>query len=410
MIRRSLSHIRWVWLASVASTAGLLLILSRCEQNPIITELPGSRWEISDTSYSVDNTVFIRTPGHGSSLTLYAGPIDEQDREAGILIKFPSVDTSQFSNLKAATLFLFRRTFADEPPEHEADFTLYVVETPGGESDTIWAESDTGLTLADFLDTTSHATVPMIAATATVFVGGVDSDSVLEHLAFPIDTLLLRQWAEGSKANNGFLLRRENPGTLVGFHSSDIYDLSYSHDLSPYLVLTFTNTTDAKYSWPAGDLSIYDASQPDNFEGLLHLNHSSGVRSHIDFPNPDTTSIITGGRLTLYLNDEVEVSPIVADQVDIQVLRRARPLAQGDSTEVLISRVIYQGASNSLVLKLGGFLSGVATGAYKNYGLDLVVIPNNHDFDHLVFWGSSAPDGLKPCLDVVYGSPYTEVP
>ncbi len=399
MIRRSLSHIRWVWLASAASTAGLLLTLSRCEQNPIITELPESRWEISDTSYSVGNTVFIRTPGHGSSLTLYAGPIDEI-RESGILIKFASVDTSQFSNLKAATLFLFRRTFADEPPEHEADFTLYVVETPGGESDTIWAESDTGRTLTDFQNTTFHAAVPMLEDTATVFVGGVASDSVLEHLEFPIDTLLLRRWAEGSKANNGFLLRRENPGTLVGFHSSD------SYDLSPYLVLTFTNTTDAIYYLPTGDLSIYDAAQPDNFKGLLHLDHSSGVRSHLDF-DPDTTSIIAGARLVLYVNHDVP--PIIADRMEFQVRRRELPLAEEDSTVALFN-MTYTKEDDSLVLNLGSFVTYLAAEAVENHGLDLVVIPHNHDFDHLVFWGSSAPDSLKPRLDVVYGFPYAEVP
>ena len=369
---------------------------------------------LEDTTISTMlDTVLVRAPSHGGSLTLYAGQIDDEPGgESGILIKFASVGSSQLPDLQAATLFLFRRTFDDEPPEPEADFTLYVVETPGGESDTIWAESDTGLTLADFLDTTSHATVPMTAATATVFVGGVDSDSVLEHLAFPIDTLLLRQWAEGSKANNGFLLRRENQGTLVGFHSGDVYDLS------PYLALTIADTTSTgadttitQYYPPTGDLSIYPPN-PDNsiYDGSLHLDHSSGVRSHVDFGNIDTTWIIAGARLILHANQGHSAFQMITDQVDLVVLRRAQPFTEGDSA-IAYDELEYLAGSDSLSLSLGLFLSGVVSKAFENYGLDLLVIPYNHDFDHLVFWGSSAPDSLKwPRLQVTYSRLYKEVP
>ena len=400
---------------------GLLLILSRCEQNPIITDLPGSQWKISDTTYSVLDTVLVRTPEHGDSHTLYTGLIDEDEpdtRESGILIKFASVDCSRMVDFKSARLVLFRRTFGqDMLPDSSLVFNLSTIGS--ATNDTIWTESDTaGHIRIDLLETTWMSTALMsMDSIATPSGDSIIIRTDLEYLAFQVDSTILSDWCEGEVANNGFLIQQGSLSDLVGFHSSE------SNGISPFLALTIKDTTSTGgdttyYKWSTADLSIYTWPNP-NFDptdsdSSLHLDHSSGVRSHIHFGSDfdlDTTGIITGARLTLYLNDEVEVSPIVADQVDIQVRRRARPLAQGDSTEVLISRVIYQGASNSLSLNLGFFLSGVATGAYMNYGLDLVVIPNNHDFDHLVFWGSSAPDSLKrPRLEIIYSSLYKEVP
>lgn len=396
---------------------GLLLTLSRCEQNPIIHDLPGSQWTFQDTViFAMDDSSFTRTPRHGGSFTLYAGLIDEDEpEESGILVKFASADSSRLANFRSAQLMLFRRTFGDEPLDPEVSFALYAIDEP----DTIWTEADTaGHTIMNSLVTEQTGTASM--STAPIIIPSGDttiSRTDLEYLEFEVDSTTLSEWREGEVANNGFLIRWEDQGALVGFHSRE------SNDPSPYLILTFADTTSTGedttrtlYRRPTADLSIY-SSKPDNSvyaDGSLHLDHSNGIRSHINFgPNfdPDTTSNITGARLTLYLNDEVEVSPIVADQVDIQVLRRARPLAQGDSTKVLISRAIYQGASISLSLNLGEFLSGVAIGAYMNYGLDLVVIPNNHDIDHLVFWGTSAPDSLKrPRLEIISSYLYEEVP
>jgi|GEM_PF-5380253 len=419
MIRRSLPHIQWVWIITVASAMGLLLTLSRCEQNPIITDLPGSQWTFQDTViFAMDDSSFARTPRHGGSYTLYAGLIDEDEpdpRVSGILVKFASVDSSRLVNFRSARLVLVRRTFGNEPLDPEVSFALYTIDEP----DTIWTETDTaGHTIMNSLKTTLESTASMSTAIITLPSGDTTiTRTDLEYLEFEVDSTTLSEWREGEVANNGFLIQREDQGALIGFHSRE------GNGPSAFLSLTFADTASADgdtayYKWSTADLSIYTWPNP-NFDPIdsdssLHLDHSNGVRSHINFgPNfdPDTTSSITGARLTLYLNDEVEVSPIVADQVDIQVLRRARPLAQGDSTELLISRAIYQGASNSLSLDLGEFLSGVAIGVYMNYGLDLVVIPNNHDFDHLVFWGASAPDSLKrPRLEIIYSSLYKDVP
>jgi len=402
-----LSNIRWAWLIPVASAAGLILTLSRCEQNPIIADLRGSGWVLEDTTISTMlDTVLVRTRNDSTSLTLYAGQInDEQDGESGILIKFASVDTSRLPDLQAATLFLFRRTFADEPPELGVNFDLYVIDEP----DTIWAESETGLTLENFPNLTLHADSSMAVNPATVIIGGVASDSVLEHLAFPVNTDTLRQWALGHASNNGFLIRQENQGTLVGFYSGE------NIDLSPYLALTIADTTSTgadttitQYYPPTGDLSIYPPN-PDNSissDSSLHLDHSSGVRSHIDFGNIDMTWIIAGARLILHAN--TNASRILADQVDLQILRRTDSLAEGNST-VLLDRS-YPAGSDSLNIKLSEFLAGVVSGSFENYGLDLVVIPNNHDFDHLAFWGSDADSELRPRLEVTYSRLYQEVP
>ncbi|UCH61850.1 MAG: hypothetical protein JSU77_08545 [Fidelibacterota bacterium] len=384
---------------TVVSATGLLLTLNRCEQNPIITDLPGSQWEISEISYPVVDTVLVRTPGNGASLTLYVGYTQDQAREARALLKFAELDSSEKADLVSARLVLFRRTFNGDQLDNSSLFTLHTIDDP----DSIWSEYDTGLTLDHFPNTTSVSTAFMDTSPTPAFDEGdtlVYTDR--EHLRFQLDRQVFQEWSMDEKA--GFLITLPVEMDLFGFHArGDVWP--------PYLELVLSDTT--VYRRSTADLTICTWPNPNfdptDYDSLLHLDHSSGIRSHIDFPNPDTTSIITGARLTLYLNDEVEVSPIVADHVDIQVLRRALPLVQGDSTELLISRVVYQGTSDSLVLELRGFLSGVATGVFMNYGLDLVVIPNNHDFDRLVFWGSNAPDPLRPRLDVIYSFPYGEV-
>ena len=416
MIRRSLSPIRWAGLLAVTSAAGLVLTLSRCEQNPLIATLPGSQWAFSDTFFAVVDTVLVRTPSHGGSLTLYAGLTDEQDGESGILIKFASVDSSRLANYQSARLVLFRRTFGEDTlPDPSLAFNLFTIASQV--NDTIWTESDTaGHVKLDLLETTPEGTAYL--STAPITLPGEDtttSHTDLEYLAFEVDSTIFSAWRREEVANNGFLIRQESQGTLVGFHSGD------SYDLSPYLALTIADTTSTgadttitQYYPPTGDLSIYPPN-PDNSiysDGSLHLDHSSGIRSHIDFApyfDPDTTRIVTGARLVLYVNHDVP--PIIADQVDLQVLRRLQPLAEGDPTEVLINILPCYKESDSLVLNLGSFVTGLAVGTIENYGLDLVVIPNNHDFDHLVFWGASAPDNLKkPRLEIIYSSLYKEVP
>jgi len=414
MIRRSLSHIRWVWLIPVASATGLLLILNRCEQNPIIATLPGSQWAFSDTFFAVVDTVLVRTPSHGGSLTLYTGLIDKQNGESGILIKFASMDSSWLANFLSARLVLFRRTFGgDTLPDPSLAFNLFTIDS----QDTIWAESDTaGHTEMVSLVTELEGTACMSTDSITIPSGDTtDTRTDLEFLAFEVDSTILSAWRREEVANNGFLIRHENQGTLVGFYSGE------NIDLSPYLALTIADTTSTGadttitlYYPPTGDLSIYpsNADISELSDGSLHLDHSSGVRSHVDFApyfDPDTTRIVAGARLVLYVNHDVPL--IVADQVDLKVLRRLQPLAEGDSTEVLINILTCSKESDRLVLNLGSFVTGLAVGTVENYGLDLLVIPYNHDFDHLVFWGSSAPDSLKrPRLEVTYSRPYEEVP
>ncbi len=420
MIRPTLPHIQWIGLLTIALATGLLLTLSRCEQNPII-DFPGSQWELSDTSYSVVDTVLVRTPRHGGSHTLYTGLIDEDEpapRESGILVKFASVDSSRLANFRSARLVLFRRTFGNEPLDPEVSFALYTIDEP----DTIWTEADTaGHTEMESLVTEPKGTAYMSTVRITIPSGDTTlSRTDLEYLEFEVDSTTLSEWREGEVANNGFLIRQGSLSDMVGFHSSE------SNGISPFLALTITDPTSTEgdttyYKWSTADLSVYPWPNP-NFgstdsDSLLHLDYSSGLRSHIYFSDPDTTGIIAGARLVLHVNHDV--SPIVADQMDIQVLRRAEPIEEGDSTVAVFGAKYIKGVDSLIVIgsydlqeiQLRDILTGYARRTITNYGLDLVVIPNNHDFDHLVFWGTCASDSLKrPRLDVIYGSPYARVP
>ncbi|MFB0515169.1 MAG: hypothetical protein ACETWG_01020, partial [Candidatus Neomarinimicrobiota bacterium] len=410
MIGQRCSHVRWAWLGTITAAVGLVLTLSRCEQKLIIAPLPGSQWTLEPEV--IDSMVvrpLYRTPYHGNSLTLYAGFTDA--RESGILIKFASVDTSRFDSLKAARLVLIRRTVADELPEPSASFKLSVIDEP----DTAWTESDTGLTLSEFPNLILPKISSLVVGTVTVGLRYQASDSVMEHLAFPVDSLLLLQWAAGVRANNGFLIRQENQGRMAGFYSWS------SDNFPPYLALLFKDTTSTggdtvvtQYYLPAGDLSIYPTADfvPGLDDGSAHLDYSNGIRTLIDFDpylDVDTTSMVAGARLVLRVNEEA--SELFAERMDLRVLRRARPEAEGDSLVILIERLTYSTESDSLILKLGSFVSALAIGAIDNYGLDLVVLPINYDFDHLVFWGLEAPsESLKPRLEIMYSRPYVEAP
>lgn len=379
------------------------MILNRCEQNPIITDLPGSQWEISDTSYSIVDTVLVRTPGDSTSLTLYAGYAQDQAREARTLLKFAELDSSDKANLVGARLVLFRRTFNSDQLDNSSLFALHTIDAP----DSIWTEYDTGLTLEHFPDTTGVSTAFMDTNAMPAFDEGDTLVSTnREHLCFQLDRQVLQDWSLDDKA--GFIITLPVGIDLFTFYArGDAWH--------PYLELELSDTT--VYRPPTADLSIYTWPNP-NFDptdsdGLLHLDHSSGVRSHINFgPNfdPDTTCIVAGARLVLHVDESS--SRLLAGQMDLQVLRRLQPLAEGDSTEVLINILTCPKESDRLVLNhLGSFVTGLAVGTVKDYGLDLVVIPNNHDFDHLVFWGSTAPDPLKrPRLEITYCRPYAEAP
>jgi hypothetical protein len=412
MITHHFPRTKRVWLIVIVTASILVFSLNHCEQNPLLVALPGNEWvfetEVLDT---LDVQQLIRTTAHGGSRSLYAGHTQESvPRESGILIKFPIVDTTHFSDMDAAKLVLIRRTFADELPEPGASFALYSIE----EDSLIWSESDTGGTLADFPNINSYSTGSLKVDTVVISSGGVLSDSTAEHLMLPLDTLLLRDWANGTRANNGFLLKRDDQGGLIGFHSRS------NTELSPYLAFSYHDTTvdgrdtvKSLYYLPNADLSVYPAVHTALVpsEDLILLDHSTGLRGHLDFDpfiEIDTTSMVAGARLVIHV--DMETSSLLAGQIDLRVIHRLEPLDVGDSAAVLIDRVAYSPESDSIILNIGVFLAALAAGSVENFGLDLLVVPRNHDFDRLAIFRSNVADHAGPRLDIIYTKPFQDQP
>jgi hypothetical protein len=415
MNRNLLSRRSKGWIAAIVTAFGLLFLLSQCEQNPIIASLPGSEWQLhTDTVQTMQDSVLYRTPVHGTSQTLYAGSTDDGQRESGILIKFTQIDTTVLPRFKYARMVLVRKPFSDVEPVPSSQFSLAIIES----DTTIWSEIDTGLTVDDMTDVRPYGTATLQVSPATTFPNGTATEGNVEHVAFELDSLLLRQWATGVLPNNGFLIRREDAGELVGFYARG------NLEFSPYIALGLHDTSTSKepdtsivrYHRPTEDLSIYPTltdiagmAANDIDDGMIHLDHSNGLIGHLDFSDffePETTSMVAGAQLVLHANETER--PLLAYAVEILVARHAESLVEGDSSIILLDDVLYTAGDDSLVLSLGGYLAGVVAGSIHNYGLRISVLPRRHDFDHLVLWGSQAPEGLKPRLEVTYATPFHE--
>lgn len=387
---------------------GLALMVASCQQNPLAVKLPGSQWSLTTVVDFMTAAPVVRTPGHGASLTLYAGESEQSGfRRSAILIKFGSVDTANWEQLLGVELILIHRVFGDALPELGVQFELLTVDEP----DTAWSESDTSVVPGDFPGLTQQSNAALREDMVTVFEGGLATDSVMAHLAFPVDTLLLRSWAAGEQANNGYLIRRPEAGGLSAFHSRG------NASLSPYLALAFADTTSEgadtvsyQYRRPTADMSIYPPVPPlPQDDGSLVLNHSLGLRTFLDFSptfEADTVSAVVGARLIL--KPRPEASRLTAGQVALAVLRRAESAEVGDSSVSLSGSFSYVAGADSAVLNLVSLLSAIITGTVENFGLEIGVIPRYNDFDHLTFWGPDADPALRPRLEILYSRPYVE--
>ena len=406
------------WITILAAVLGASLLVNSCGQNPIVADHPGSEWNIHVDMSTMMDSVLYRTPFHGNSQTLYTGYTDEGSREAGILIKFALIDTTLLPRFKYARLILFRRHFSDSEPVSSSPFSLSIIESDTAQ----WSESDTGLTVGDIGDLAvvyPYETGLLQTDSVTTFPTGVSTRSYVEHLAFGLDSLLLRRWATGDLANNGFLIRREDGGSLVGFYTRD--ELEYS----PYIAIGLHDTSSSKevdtsivaYHRPTADLSIYPTlveisalPEDDLSDGMIHLDHSNGLIGHVNFSNylnPDTTSMVAGAELILHTNEVQQ--PLLAGAVEILVARHAESLAEGDSARILHDYdIVYVAGDDSLVIDLRDYLRSIVAGSIPNHGVRISVLPKWHDFDHLVIWGSQAPAGLKPRLEVTYATPFDE--
>ena len=402
--------------AQPALALGLALMVASCQQNPLAVPLPGSQWSLQTTV--VDSMIaapVVRTPGHGTSLTLYAGESEQSGfRRSEILIKFGSVDTTNWEQLLGVELILIQRVFETDLPELGEQFELLTVDEP----DTAWSESDTSVVPGDFPVLAQGSNAALLEDTVTVFVGGLATDSVMAHLAFPVDTLILRNWATGEQANNGYLIRSLEADGLSAFHARG------NASLSPYLALAFADTTSEgadtvsyQYRRPTADMSIYpggEGSAPPvpplpQDDGSLVLNHSLGLRTFLDFSPTfvaNTVSAVVGARLIL--KRRREASRLTAGQVALAVLRRAESAELGDSSVSLSGSFSYVAGADSAVLNLVSLLSAIITGTVENFGLEIGVLPRYNDFDHLTFWGPDADPALRPRLEILYSQPYVE--
>ena len=410
---------RWGRFAWQPPLLALVIMLGSCQENPLAVPLPGTQWVLDSAAVQISEVSLLpRTPSHGGSRTLYAGHSAETDhREAAILLKFsfPRADTTLLDSLLSARLTLILRVFDEDPPGLGASFELHAVDAP----DTVWAESDTALTLANFPQLTFQTMASPREDSVVVRINTItnevaDTLTFRQQISFPVDTLLLRQWAAAATPNNGFLIRQGSGSGLLSCYSGE------NDAFSPYLALTLADTTAAgadtvvvQYRFSPGDLSIYPSAVPVSpvIEPLppddrsIELNHSYGLRSFLEFePDfaPDSAKVVAGARLILRFRPDA--SRVRADQVVMQLSRRET--ANTEATERLLD-FTYSVGSDSTIINLGGFMTALSIGSRENHGLELAVIPRENDFDHLTFWGPDAPDeGLRPRVEIIYAQPY----
>ena len=397
--------------AGIALACAGLLLWGSCDENPVLEELPGGSWVFQrDTIFSMVGTSYQRSRLIGGSTTLYAGQIVqlEQAREVGALLRFSDVDSAQLADFESARVRIFHRSFADSLAPPSELFTLERINPSS--SETIWAESDTGLFELPLTDSIYSAILD--SDSVLVFTGSNSSAEVMaDYLEFAIGRQVLLDWRSGVLPNNGFLLRAPAGSGLVSFYSSE-------STRRPYLVVDYfgddtteagDDTTSSSYYLVTQDISVYPTLANDIAEeGRLLLNRSDGHRAHINFsdslkareisdslagrePRP-----IAGARLVF--NVDHSATMMLASELGLQVWLRTEPRAQGDSNLINHAAITYRAHSDSLVFDLTSLLVDYQNDVRDNYGFDFVVQATNHDFDRLVLYG--------PRLEIVYAVPF----
>lgn len=387
------------------------IVFMACEQKPLILSFDDSEWQLLERTYTIkSDTAFVTFPIHSGSWSLYAGftadTLGALSRESAIVMRFEIDDTAKFAQRSGAKIRLFRRAWDEDPVDLAAQtFNLYMVDTTG----TQWNENKAGWTLDSLTYIDNYVTSAQMRDTlAQIYVEG-DSlrEERVEFLEFPIDSL----------SAEGFVIRMASTSHLATFHSR--------HDIGkPYLLVDFppdtteTDTVEAtqQYFYPTADLSLYPSTEeyvPTLPTGLISLNRSEGLSYHIsvsDLPfisAGEPISLVTG-RLVFYV-DRTSMGQTWAD-VSLLVYERPNYFSESDSTEPLVLlQNVYKKGADSLVIPLGSGLLSKYVNDPIDGGLDFVVAPQNHDFDHLYFWGADAPDSLlRPRLEIIYNNPYGE--
>lgn len=393
---------------AVAVLIASLFSVWACDENQILSTLPGEGWSlVADSITSITATSVKKARSVGGSATLHAGLIIEPiEREAGILLRFAAVDSIHLANFESAQLRIFRRTFPASPELLDSVFTLEKINT--GPGDTLWVENDTGLTLMNFADTDSISSASLIDDTVNVLQSGTSIvRQSAEHLAFDIDSTLLLAWRENPMTSYGFLIRAPEGSGLVSYYSRESI-------WPPYLAInhydTTAGSTDIKtdYYIPVHDASAYPPlAGPAPSDAQLVLNRSDGYQGYIDFSEQfDSLGArpIASGRLILTVVEDA--THMMSSLMVMDIFLRIQPVSQGDSGIFDYDDIAFSAAGNTLVYNLGPLLMDYVSERYENHGFDIVVGGSQNDFDRLTLWGPDALDPAdQPRLEIVYALP-----
>lgn len=407
----SLTRPRRLHRTTVAALLALALAIG-CENASILSPLPGSQWQLSDTTLSVMSFHQIEAPAfsNGSS-TLYAGPIGGDPAKESVILLRPALFDSLHiadSNFVSAELVIFRRVFRHSTPDPSSLFELSIIMADSS----IWSEADTGLTVDSPGLQLLTGTVVASMTTESVRVPTVDSTETLvgvEHIRFPILAETFNSWLVDSTALNGFMLRQAGGLDAVAFHAR-------LTTRPPFVALTFTDTADGGelttvYSTLVANLGIYPPSQelaPVDTT-LMVFNYHNGWGAHINFSpslEPDSSRLIVAAKLKFYspqLPDDLTASTVT--------LRFDRVIDDSLKTEALFAGVNYASDETEWTVIIGRLADDINSGRSENFGIDIRVVPSNHDFDTLIFHSPYADDpAVRPTLELVYAVPYAGHP
>ncbi|MCH8328212.1 MAG: hypothetical protein IID15_06790 [Candidatus Marinimicrobia bacterium] len=386
-----------------------LALAAGCDNPTILSPLPGTQWQLSDTTLSAMsfNQIEVTAFSNGSR-SLYAGPIGgDMTKESVILLRPALFDSLRLadSNFVSADLIVFRRVFRDSTPDPSALFELSIIVADSS----IWSETDTGLTadLPRFGQLAGAVEVSMTTASILVPLG--DSTETLvgaEYLKFPIVAETLRNWLVGSTVPNGFMLRQ------IGGSSAAAFDSRLS-GRPPIIALTYIDTADGSdlqtvFANTLSNLAIAPPAQQSmpTDSTLMVFNYYNGWAAQLDFsPSlvPDSTRRILTARL--HFRSPQLPGDLTAATVTLRIDRRL----PGDSpiTEEIAN---YSSEEGQWTVNIGDLADAFNTGRKENLGINIRIVPVNHNFDTLIFYSPYAEPGLRPTLELLYAAPYEGSP
>ncbi|MCH7573530.1 MAG: hypothetical protein IIA59_00220 [Candidatus Marinimicrobia bacterium] len=406
----SLTRPRRLHRTTVAALLALVLATG-CDNASILSPLPGSQWQLSDTTLSAMSFRQIEVSAFSNgSRTLYAGPIGGDPAKESVILLRPALFDSLHiadSNFVSAELVIFRRVFRDSTRDLSSLFELSVIVADSS----VWSAADTGLTVdspglqlrtgvVEASMTTASVTVPLGDSTETL-VG-------IEHITFPILAETFDNWLNDTTALNGFMLRQVGGLDAVAFHAR-------LTTRPPFVALTYTDTAEGGdlttvYSGLVADLGIYPPSQEPapTDSTLMVFNYYNGWGAHVNFSpslKPDSSRLIVAAKLKFYspqLPDDLIASTVT--------LRLDRVIDDSLKTEVLFTGVNYASDETEWTVIIGRLADEINSGRSENFGIDIRVVPSNHDFDTLIFYSPYADAAVQPTLELVYAVPYAGRP